>query len=104
MALQTRRDNLATILKDIGVAVTLGTSRTYGKVRLAGAEELAEFGFTAISDRTIMVSILSGTLPGLAADTQVTLNGGRFANESFVVKRQFPADDGELTHFFCVKQ
>jgi hypothetical protein len=76
MTISTRHADLAYVLADCGVVVTLGAASTYGTVRAADGEVLRADGSPAsLRPRAILVTIQAGTLAGLHEGSQISVAG-----------------------------
>jgi hypothetical protein len=79
MTIPTRQADLAYVLADCGVVVTLGAASTHGTVRSADGEVLRADGSpVAVRPRAILVTIQTGTLAGLHEAAQITVAGAAY--------------------------
>lgn len=92
MSILTRQADLAHVLADCGVVVTLGAASTYGSVRLASAEEVAGEGAPALQAQLCVITIVTGSLPALTGGVTITVGGAAHR-----VHRHFDAGDGVAT-------
>lgn len=93
--------DLATMLEELGVAVTLGSISTFGLVDAADEELLRDSGApVALIGRAITVSIAKDQLPGLAGNAMLVVTAGPLAG-SYRADRILGESDGELTRFLA---
>jgi hypothetical protein len=69
--------DITAMLDELGVSVILGTNETKGVVDYAD-ELVLETDVTASVGRMIAVTIKTGSLPGLAIGSALTVDGGNY--------------------------
>jgi hypothetical protein len=83
MTILTRQADLAHVLADCGVVVTLGAASTFGTVRSADGEVLRADGSpVALRPHAILVTIQTSTLAGLHEGSQITVAGSPYVVDS----------------------
>ena len=90
-------EDVAAMLEELGVLVTLGSDSTFGLVDAADEELLRSEGSpVAVLGRAVLVTIETGSLAGLTPGAAVTVAG-----VAHQVDRTLSAEDGELTRFLA---
>ena len=98
MTITSRTADLDAMLKDAGVAVTLGAQSTYGILKVEDITVQLDEGMAAI-ERHPVLTIRTGTLTGLATTGQaITVDG-----TSYRTRRTLAADDGLVTKLILVE-
>jgi hypothetical protein len=83
MSILTRQADLAHVLADCGVVVTLGAASTFGTVRSADGEVLRADGSpVALRPYAILITILRDSLTGLHEGARITVAGSPYAVDS----------------------
>jgi DNA-binding beta-propeller fold protein YncE len=101
MTISTRHADLAYVLADCGVVVTLGAASTYGTVRAADGEVLNSDGSpAALVGRAVIVLVARDSLPGLASNAEIVIADGSLAG-SYRVDRILGGADGAFVRFLA---
>lgn len=83
MTIPTRQADLAYVLADCGVVVTLGAASTFGTVRSADGEVLRADGSpVALRPHALLVTIQRDSLAGLHEGARVTVAGSPYVVDS----------------------
>lgn len=90
--------HLPAMLAAFGVAVTIGATTVQGIVDVDGVDALDGGDGRDLTTNRVTVTVITGSLPGLAPGAAVTVDG-----EAYVVRDHRPFEDGALTHIDCVK-
>jgi hypothetical protein len=88
--------DLAYMLGDAGVEITLGAGSTHGRFQAAGAEESSGENAPGLDARIVTVLIATGSLPGLADGATITVAG-----VAHRVRRNYPDTNPALTRIIA---
>jgi hypothetical protein len=101
MSIVSRHADLAYMLADSGVIITLGGASTSGLVRAADEEILQSSGSpVGLIGKAILVIIAMDSLPGLAGNAEIVVTAGALAG-TYRVDRILTTADGEVTRFLA---
>jgi hypothetical protein len=101
VSIASRQSDLAFVLADSGVPVTLGGASTFALVRAADEEVLRMAGSpVGLVGRAILVKLAQDTLPGLSSDATITVGQGPLVG-TYKVDRVLDVADGASTHFIA---
>jgi hypothetical protein len=92
MAIPRVAEDLACILRDVGVLVTLGASSTYGSVHATSEEELGRDAAPGLDASLVTFVVATGGLEGLANGVILTAAGVPYR-----VHRHFEESEGTRT-------
>ncbi|HEY6108696.1 MAG TPA: hypothetical protein VIV56_07320 [Gemmatimonadales bacterium] len=95
MATYYRQADIAAMLAEFGVPITLGLTTVFGIVDRTEEEVLRGVGAHSLGER-IEVTVETDSLPGLVLNVEVSVDG-----EMFGVRDVRRIDDGALTQFQC---
>ena len=90
--------DLAALFADMGVPIQIGSDVTKGLVDRAGEEMLESAGAGALVSTAVVVTVATGSLPGLVPGATIIVDG-----TSMKVQERREIDDGALTKIFCVQ-
>lgn len=91
-----REAEIPALLRDFGVDVTLGASTVRGVVDQTDEGTLQGSGPAAMIEESIVVTVQTGSLPGLAVGSSITVGG-----DAYVVRDRRKIGDGALTALYC---
>lgn len=89
--------DLPALLADFGVPVTLGTTTVRGLLDREGELVLEEPGTSALAEQAVILTVPTGSLPGLAPGVTLVADG-----TTYRVRERLQVDDGALTRVRCV--
>lgn len=90
--------DVPSLLADFGAPITVGADTVLGLVDRDDVPQLGTDGMSAFTSREVVVTIQTGTLPGLTVGGAITVDGS-----ALKVSAVHALDDGELTKIVCVK-
>lgn len=86
------------LLQELGVDVTVGAATVKGLVDRADGQLLAENGMAGLVGRAVVVTVQTGSLPGVAEEGAITVDGAALKVRSVRV-----IEDGEITQVLCAE-
>ena len=90
--------DLDAVLSEAGEQVVLGSDTTFGTVRRPSALELEAAGAAGLIARQVVVTVRTGSLPGLATGAMIAVGSATFR-----VREWLATEHGALTQIHCIE-